>query len=92
MDYAMRMSKSENKVDRRLINLYLLNRVNQKGIHFGFGHDAIRINESKRKKLRHEPSLLTYNFSTQKDMKEYDENFVNCKSVDQQTEHKRKEN
>ena len=42
MDYAGKMMASTNKVDQRLINLYIFKKASQLGLHFGLRNAVIR--------------------------------------------------
>ena len=41
MDSATKMIKSHDKVDRRLIDLYMIKRAAQGGLHLGFNNEVI---------------------------------------------------
>ena len=48
MDYATKMIKSSRKVDRRLIDLYMLKRADQAGLHLGFNNEVISKSHKRR--------------------------------------------
>ena len=48
MDYATKMIKSRDKVDRRLIDLYMLKRADQAGLHLGFNNEVISKSHKRR--------------------------------------------
>ena len=63
MDYATKMIKSNDKVDRRLIDLYMLKRADQAGLHLGFNNEVISKSHGKRRNSKIEKSLNNTSFS-----------------------------
>ena len=41
MNYAEKMARSKNRVDKRFINLYIYRKANQNKIHFGLNNDVL---------------------------------------------------
>ena len=49
MDYATKMIKSSDRVDKRLIDLYMLKRADQAGLHLGFNNEVISKSYARRR-------------------------------------------